>query len=149
MTPHLCEDRGREEALLLGNSERLKEDAHENEDIVEPLAQRRHADGHYRETEVEVLAETAAIHLALEIAVGRADDANVHLARARLPDPADLARLERAQELRLKLDRQLADLVEEDGPAVGRLECPDAVAVGAGEAAANVTEKLALDEAWD
>ena len=39
--------------------------------------------------------------------------------------------------------RQLAHLVEEDRAAVGRLERADAVAVGAGEAAAQVAEELA------
>jgi hypothetical protein len=37
-------------------------------------------------------------------------------------DPADLAPLEHAEELRLELERELADLVEEDRPAVGDLE---------------------------
>ena len=43
-----------------------------------------------------------------------------------LADAADLARLERAQELRLQLERQLADLVEEHRAAVGGLEGADA-----------------------
>ena len=64
----------------------------------------------------------------------------------RLADAADLARLERAQQLRLELERQLADLVEEHRAAVGRLEGAGAVAVGAGEGAAHVAEELALDE---
>ena len=41
---------------------------------------------------------------------------------------------------------QLADLVEEDRAAVGRLELPDLELVGAGEGAALVAEQLALQE---
>ena len=63
-----------------------------------------------------------------------------------LADAPDLALLERAQELRLHADRELADLVEEHRAAVGRFERADAIAIGAGERAAHVTEELALDE---
>jgi hypothetical protein len=42
--------------------------------------------------------------------------------------------------------RQLADLVEEDRPAGGRLEHADAVDIGAGERAAHVPEQLGLDD---
>src|SRR5262249_13624506 len=46
----------------------------------------------------------------------------------------------------LHAERQLPDLVEEDGAAVRRLEQALAVAVGAGERAADVAEELALEE---
>ena len=87
------------------------------------------------------------IHLALEPAIGRCDDAHVDLARPGLSQPADLASLDGAQQLGLHLERQLADLVEEDRSAVGRLEGARAVLIGAGEGAARVAEELALDEA--
>jgi hypothetical protein len=38
-----------------------------------------------------------------------------------------------AQQLDLRLDRHLAELVEEDGAAVGQLEAPDAALGGSGE----------------
>src|SRR5690606_38966876 len=50
------------------------------------------------------------------------------------------------QELRLQIDPELADLVEEDGAAAGRLEGADAPLLGAGEGAALVAEELALDQ---
>src|SRR5262249_32641634 len=108
--------------------------------------QRRNAHGDHRESEVEVAAEASAIHLALEIAVRRRDDAHVHLARMRLADATDLTLLERAKELRLHGERQLADLGEEDGAFVGRFDRAESIAVGAGERAANVAEELALDD---
>src|SRR5207253_1219460 len=101
------------------------------------------AHGDDGEAEIEVLAEAAVVHLALEASVRRGDDADVDLTGARLPDAADLLRLERAQELRLHLERQLADLVEENGAALGRLERAHPIAVGAGERAAHVPEQLA------
>ena len=96
-----------------------------------PLAQRRDVHGHHGEPEVEVLAEARRGSPRGEIAVGRRDDAHVDLARARLADATDLARLDGAQELRLQLEGQLANLVEEDGAPVGRLEGADALAVRA------------------
>ena len=42
--------------------------------------------------------------------------------------------------------RQVADLVEEQRAAVGQLEAPAALAVGAGEGAALVAEQLRLEQ---
>ena len=42
-------------------------------------------------------------------------------------DALELALLQHAQQLRLRLERQLADLVEEQRAAVGELEAPAAL----------------------
>jgi hypothetical protein len=65
---------------------------------------------------------------------------------ARRPHRAHLAVLQGAQELRLDRRARLADLVEEERPAVRLLEEPPVVAVGTGERAAHVAEELALEE---
>ena len=57
-----------------------------------------------------------------EIAVGRRDDAHVDLDGLGRADAADLALLQHAQELHLHLRADLADLVEEQRPALGLLE---------------------------
>src|SRR5262249_13556240 len=98
------------------------------------------------EAEVEVLAELPAVDLAHEIALRRSDDAHVRVHRLVAADAAELARLEDAQELRLDVERELADLVEEDGAAVRELEGALARVDGARERAALVAEELALDE---
>src|SRR5207247_6161459 len=59
----------------------------------------------------------------------------------------ELALLENAQQLHLRLERQLADLVEEDRATGGELEPADAPLDRAGEGALHVTEELALHEA--
>src|SRR5262249_28280507 len=99
---HLGE-RAHEQALLVGHGELLQKDAREDEQVVEALAERRHANLEDGEAEVEVLAEATLVDLALEVAVRRRHDAYVDLARARLADAADLARLESAEELGLEL----------------------------------------------
>ena len=65
-----------------------------------------------------------------------------------LPTGVDLALLQRAQQLGLQLERQLADLVEEQRAAVRELEAARAALQRAGEGAALVAEELALDQRW-
>ena len=101
----------------------------EQRHVVLALAQRRHAHAHHGEPVVEILAERAAIDLAHEVAIGRGDDAHVDGDDLRAADAADLALLERAQQLRLQLERQLADLVEEQRAAVRLFEAADALRI--------------------
>src|SRR5205814_822616 len=88
----------------------------------------------------------ALAHLLREIGGGRGEDAGVDRDGARRAEPADLAVDEDAQELHLELERQLADLVEEQRAAVGGLEQADAVGRGIREGAFRVAEQLALEE---
>jgi hypothetical protein len=62
------------------------------------------------------------------------------------PDPGDLAFLHHAQELDLGVERQLAQLVEEDGAALGGLEDAAALLGGARERALLVAEQRGLDQ---
>ena len=80
------------------------------------------------EPEVEVLAEAALPDLLLEIAVRGAEHADVHLDLRPPSEPAEPPLLEHAEELRLQLERQLADLVEEERAVVGELEVARAAA---------------------
>ena len=118
----------------------------EQRDVVAPLAQRQRLDREHAEPVVEVLAEPAALHLLLEVAVGGGDHAHVDGAGALLADALELALLQHAQQLGLQLERDLADLVEEQRAAVGELEAADAVAQRAGERALLVAEELALEQ---
>ena len=61
-------------------------------------------------------------------------------------DAVELAVLEHAQQLHLRGGRHVADLVEEQRAAVGLLEAAGALAIGAGEGAALVTEQLGLEQ---
>src|SRR5690606_21279231 len=77
----------------------------------------------------------------------RGDVADVDRTVLRLADAAHRLLLERAQQLRLDRGRQLADLVEEDRPAVGGLDRALARRGRAGERAARRAEELGLEEA--
>ncbi len=68
------------------------------------------------------------------------------MARLVRADGAHLAVLQDPQQLRLHLERHVADFVEEDRPAVCRDEVPGPVLRRARERAADMTEELALEE---
>ena len=74
------------------------------------------------------------------------DDAHVDLDRLVAAHALELALLQHAQELDLHLQRQVADLVEEQRAAVGELEAALPPRHGAGERALLVAEQLALEE---
>src|SRR5713101_9374635 len=87
-----------------------------------------------------------ATHRLLQIAIGGGDDPYVHGLGPTAAHGFELALLEHAEQLDLRLERQIPDLVEEDGPMVGKLEAADPPIDGAGEGALDVSEEFALDE---
>ena len=81
--------------------------------VVDAVAQRRHPDRDDVDPVVEVLAEPPFLDRLLEVDVGRGDQAELGLDRLGAADPLDLALLDRAQQLGLQVEPQVADLVEE------------------------------------
>src|SRR5205823_1500853 len=65
---------------------------------------------------------------------------------ARAPETLEFLLLEHAEELRLQLERDVPDLVEEEGSAIRQLEPPDPLCDRAREGAALVAEELALEQ---
>src|SRR5581483_2643022 len=94
----------------------------------------------------QVLAKPSGRDLLLEIAVGGGDDAHVGAPRLVLAEALELLLLEKAQQLGLQRRRQLADLVEEQRAALGRLDAPRLIAHRAGERALGVAEQLARQQ---
>src|SRR5262249_38559380 len=86
------------------------------------------------------------VDLCAKIAVRRGDDAHVDREVRAAADAFDLPALEHTQQLRLEVGLELADLVEEERPAVGLFERAGACPGGAGERALLVPEELALEE---
>ena len=95
----------------------------------------------------QILAERALRDHLREVAVARRDDPRLERVRARVADALERALLQHAQQLRLQLDRNLADLVEEQRALARELEPAGAIADRAGERALDVTEQLALEHA--
>jgi hypothetical protein len=93
--------------------------------VLAPLAQRRQLDLDRVEPEQQVLAEQALVAEPVGREVGGGDDPDVDRHRPVGADRDHLALLERGQQLGLEVERQVADLVEEQGAAVRRLEPAD------------------------
>ena len=71
---------------------------------------------------IEILAKLAARLLRVEIAMRGGDHPHVDRNRLRRADRPHFALLQHAQQLDLQRQRHVADLVEEQRAAVGRLE---------------------------
>ena len=155
--PHVALPRlGRQRPQRLGldadepRAQLAVEPAHEvidqQRNVAATLAQRRQRDVHDVEPVEQVLAEPPLRDLPVEVAVGAGDDADVERHRPGRPHRPHLAVLDDPQQLDLEQQRQLADLVEEQGAVVGRHEQPGVGLQRAGEGAPDVAEELALDE---
>ncbi len=100
----------------------------EEDHVPDPIPERRQLDAAHRDAMKQVVAEAPLLHRPIEIAPGRRDDAHVDPDPALAAEPADLAALERAEELGLEREIEIADLVDEQRAAARLLE--DAAARG-------------------
>src|SRR5712692_2788003 len=136
----------RQPQLALRAAQLRGERARERDYVLGPLPQGRDLDGEDRQPVVQVLAEAPLRDRLAQVAMGGGDDAHVDAHRRSPAEPLHLALLEDAEKLRLQFERQLADLVEEQRPALGLLEAADAARGRAGEGALLRPEQLALEE---
>ncbi len=119
---------------------------HDLGEVAHALAERRKDEHERRDAVKEVHAQARGVGAEVLDAVGGRDDARVDGAFRRAADAADRAVLERAEQVGLELERELADLVEEER-AVGGLEEVAVARFGrAGERALLVPEQLARDQ---
>ena len=103
-----------------------------NGDDVEPVEQ--------------ILTETSVLHLVLEIDIGGGNDAHIHLDGFHPTEAHELALLHHAQQLGLRLERDVADLVEEDAAFVREIEQTLLGVDGTGEGALDVTKEGGLEQ---
>src|SRR5262249_40399208 len=104
-------------------------------DILGPLAQRRKLDGKDAETVVQVLAKRLLAHGLEQVAIGRGDAPDVDADWRLAADAVELILLKNAKQFRLRLRRQLADLIEENRAPIGQLEPARVPRDGSGECA--------------
>src|SRR5439155_46992 len=117
----------------------------ERGDLVAAFAQGRDLEPDHVEPIEQILAKTSFLHSMFEVGVGGGDDADVDRERSRFAKRTDLARLQEAQQLRLEIEAELADLVEEQRSIPGASDDAWVVAVGSGKRAAAVAEQLAFE----
>jgi hypothetical protein len=119
-------------------------------DVVRSLPKWRYRDREDVQTIVEIVTKTLRSNHSAQITVRRGDDAYVDLERACPAEALELVLLQHAEELRLQLEGDLADLVEEQRATVCELETADPLCDRAGERATLVAEQLALEQGrWD
>src|SRR6056297_1608078 len=126
------------EAIHAVNSQR------ENVGLALPQGRDRYRE--YAQPVIKVLPESTRFNLGAEVPVGSGNNANIDRDGPVVTDRFELVFLKYAQQLALKRQRNLADLVQEQRAAVGELHAPDPVAMGAGERALDVTEELAFEQ---
>ena len=136
----------RRDALVHPRRELLREVLHERRNVIGPLAQRRIENRKDVEAIVEIAAELLVGDHLREIAVGCRDEPDVDADGAGAAQPLELLLLQHTQELRLQLERDVADFVEEQRAAVRQLEPADLLRDGARERAFLVSEELALEQ---
>ena len=118
----------------------------EQRDVVLAIAQRRQRNGDDVKAVEQILAELAFLHQLPQIHVGRGEDPDVHLDRFHPAEPHEVALLDHAQQLGLGLERNGADLVEEDAAPIGEIEQSFLRIDGAGERALHVAEQRRLEQ---
>ena len=104
---------------------RLQEAFGQPRHVVAAFAQRRQAQAHHVEAMQQVGAEAAFGDQRFEVLVGGRDHAHVDADQFAPADAEELAFGQHAQQPRLQRQRHVADLVEEQGAAIGLLEAAD------------------------
>ena len=86
--------------------------------VLAPFGEARHAQRHHVEAVIEILAEAALLHLALEVAAGGRDDAHVDRDLLRPAEAQELLLDKHPQHLALRLERHVGDFVDVKRAAV-------------------------------
>ncbi|QJE81303.1 Uncharacterized protein PA52Ts1_6347 [Pseudomonas aeruginosa] len=116
------------------------------EDILGAFAQGRQVEHDHVEAVEQVLAELALGDHRAQVAVGRGKDAHIGAAGHRIADAFVFLVLDEAQQLGLQGQREVADLVEEQGAAVSLADPAQGAFGGTGEGAATVPEQFAFHQ---
>ena len=114
----------------------------QGQDVLAALAHRRQTQFQDLQPVVQIGPEPPLGHATLQVGVGRGDQADVGPPFGRIADGLVGAVLQQAQQLGLQFQRQVADLVQEQGAAVRPGRQADPGRLGAGERAAHVAEEL-------
>src|ERR1700683_1039138 len=97
---------------------------------------------------MQIFADTPGGDHRRKIVMRGGDDANVHLQRLVAADTLELTGLQYAQELRLQVDVEIANLVEKQRAAMCLLESTGTPGDGSREGPFFVTKKFAFQQSW-
>src|SRR5215469_15084501 len=97
----------------------------------------------------QVFSKTAGGDFARQVPMGRRDDADVNTKTLQRSDRPILAFLNHAQELHLKIKRQVSDFIEESRSAIRQFDETLLRFGGAGKCVPRVSEQFALHQRTD
>ena len=117
----------------------------EDRDVDPAVAQRREREANGVDAVEQVAAELAALHEAVDVAVGGGNDAGVHRHLLRPSGAEERPLLEDAEERSLLSPFERRHFVHEERPSRGQLEESGATPLGTGECTALVAEEFGLD----
>src|SRR6266566_690389 len=115
--------------------------------VPRPFAKRWQANRDDAQPVVEIGTERTSLNGLLQVPVCRGNDPHVHADGLVTADPLEVALLEHAEQLRLQLQRQIPDLVQEERTPVGELKPPNASSQSARECTLLMSKQFALDQA--
>src|SRR6056297_1964260 len=124
----------------------LQQLARKDQPAALALAQRRDVHGDLADAVVEVLAEAALLDEIRDLLIGGADHAHIHGDLVAAAHALHHPLLQESEQLRLQRHGHVADLVQEQRAAAGRLDLAGGGLVGTGEGALLVAEQLGLEQ---
>ena len=101
---------------------------------------------HDAQAVIQIGAKRAGAHHRLDVAIGRRHDAHIHLLLTYAAQTAQPLFFEQFQQLDLHRDINLADFVEEQRAALGRLDQARLALFGIGKRTAFIAEELGLEQ---
>src|SRR5262245_66564263 len=93
-----------------------------DDDVLRALPKRRYLNREDRQPEEQIFAELALGHALFQVPVRCRDDTHVHDQRLSAANALEPLLLERAQDLGLQRQRQIADFIEKQRAAMSQLE---------------------------
>ena len=126
----------------IGGAEVLENVPGESQYVVPTLPERRQFDGDHGQAKIQVLPKSARMNLRLERTVRGCDQPDVDESPIVFAETLDGPGLHNAQELRLQVEREFADFVQEQRSAVGGFKRAFPLLAGVGERTPSVAEEL-------
>src|SRR6202008_2162107 len=135
-----------DDAFVHGSRELADEMFHQDGNVTFTFAKRGQVNLENVQAIVEVRAEAPFLDKLFKVFVGRGDAAKIDVDRMSATDAGDFAFLKNAQQISLRLQRDIADLVQENRAAVRDFKTALFAVLRAGERALFVAEKLTFEE---
>ena len=93
--------------------------------VVRPVPERRNHDRHDIQAVKQVLAEISGQHFRFHVPIRRCDHAHIDMHLGFAADPGKCLVLQHTHDLSLRLERHIADLVEQQGSPMGHFQRTD------------------------